>query len=507
MQTFSWHLENNINDLRNLFSEITLPYKVVSYICMCGYNQTSINYYESMLDKYICPNCENEEFYDANKYGNNSFWYEPITNLLNEDYISSLYPIVKYDEKNKILKAIIQIDIPNYIDLASDKIVYKQKDLFEIQIDEFGNIKQIVHVNFDLKAYLTENEKKYYDYISDEELKNRNPFIIDFKKKILNAFTKNSNYFKSKILHKTNSLEEFSFFVNNSHLQDTEFYKWKNIDLIIDDKEFKIVDALEFVLNYRTEKTLKKLVFENYKTQLRNYGCYEPIYTYSITKFIKDVNILNRMINIDLKSSIDEMHNPFALCEYMKFLTKIFTDKQIEKLFLSYEKKEIFWLIDTVAMFNEVIDYLDEFIPSTCKVEVLHDEIIRFHQMVLNKHLIDVKFDYEDKFTNACTNIENYQIKLPFNGIELYEWSSKLQNCLSGYWKTILEKRTIVYGFFINDEIKFAVEIKNNKIIQSKLKYNQDLQNRDMNLVMGWFKEYFEEKKENEKTYRQIIYF
>ena len=140
MQTISWHLENNINDLRNLFSEITLPYKVVSYICMCGYNQTSINYYESMLDKYICPNCENEEFYDANKYGNNSFWYEPITNLLNEDYISSLYPIVKYDEKNKILKAIIQIDIPNYIDLASDKIVYKQKDLFEIQIDEYGNL-------------------------------------------------------------------------------------------------------------------------------------------------------------------------------------------------------------------------------------------------------------------------------------------------------------------------------------------------------------------------------
>jgi len=80
--------------------------------------------------------------------------------------------------------------------------------------------------------------------------------------------------------------------------------------------------------------------------------------------------------------------------------------------------------------------------------------------------------------------------------MELYTWSNKLQNCLSGYWKPILEKRTIVYGFFIDNEIKFAVEIKNNKIVQSKSKYNQDLQIRETSLVMGWFTEYFEEKND-----------
>lgn len=340
--------------------------------------------------------------------------------------------------------------------------------------------------------------KKYYDYVNDEELKNRNPFLIDFKKKILNAFIKNSNYFKSKILYKTNSLEEFSFFVNNSHFLDTEFYKWSDTDLLPNNKGITVIEALEYVLNYRTEKTLKKLVFKNYKKQLRNYSCYNFIYIYSLTKCIKDVNILNRMLNIDLKTHIEEMNSSFYLISFIEFLSTKFSDKQLERLFFSYEKKELFWLIDTLAMFSEVIDYLDEFIPSACKVEVLHDEIIRFHQMVLNKHLIDVKFDYEDKFLNACTNIENYQIKLPFNGIELYDWSNKLQNCLSGYWKTILEKRTIVYGFFINNEIKFAVEIKNNKIVQSKSKYNKDLQNKEVSLVNGWFIEFFEEKKENE---------
>ena len=122
------------------------------------------------LDKYICSSCQNEEFYDANKYKNNSSWYEPITNLLNEDYISSLNPIVKYDEKNKILKATIQIDIPNYIDLASNNIVYVQKKLFELQINNDGELKEILDVNFDLKSQLSQNERKYLDYVSDEEL-------------------------------------------------------------------------------------------------------------------------------------------------------------------------------------------------------------------------------------------------------------------------------------------------------------------------------------------------
>jgi hypothetical protein len=318
--------------------------------------------------------------------------------------------------------------------------------------------------------------------------------LISFKKKILKTFIQNSNYFKSKILHKTSSIEEFSYFVTNDNLLDIEFYKWKDIDLLPNDKELTIIDALDYVLNYRTEKTLKKLVFENYKMQLRKYNCYDFIYIYCITKCIKDVNILNRMINIDLKSYIDELNFPNYLIYFIEFLSSRFTDKQIENLFISYSKKEIFWLLHTVSIFSEVIDYLDEFEVTKCKVENLHDGIIRFHQIVLNKHIRDIKFDYKDKFLNACVDIENYQIKLPFDGMELYTWSNTLQNCLSGYWKPILEKRTIVYGFFIDNEIKFAVEIKNNKIVQSKSKYNQDLQIREISLVIGWFTEYFEEK-------------
>lgn len=498
MQTLSWYLTCDINDLRSLFSQVILPYDVDSYICNCGHIETIIKNQNSTLDKYICSSCENEKFYDANKYLNNYFWYDSIYSLFeDEEFIFSLQPITTYDSESKILKAIIQLNIPNSIDLASNKALYKSKPLFEIQIDEFGNTKEVLHVNFDLNSQITENEKRFCEYVSEEELINRNPFLVSFKNKILKSFIQNSYYFNSKILHKTKSLEEFCFFVSNNHLLDIEFYKWKNIELVPKYKELTIIEALDYVLNNRTEKTLKKLVFDNYKLQLKNYKCYDFIYIHSIAKYIKDVNILNRMINIDLKSHIELINDSYYLISFIEFLSSKFTDKQIENLFISYSKKELFWLIDTVSIFSEVIYYVNEFEVTKCKVENLHDDIIRYHQIVLNKHLIDVKFDYDDKFLNACKNIENYQIKLPLDGMELYGWSNKLQNCLSGYWKPILEKRTIVYGFLIDNEIKFAVEIKNNKIVQSKSKYNKDLQNKEMSLVNGWFMEYFEEKDKN----------
>jgi len=187
-----------------LFSQIILPYDVDSYVCSCGHIEIIIKDPNSILDKYVCLSCENENFYDANKYLNNYFWYDKIDELLNEEYIFSLEPNTTYDDKTKILKSIIQINIPNSIDLASNKPLYKPKTLFEIQIDEFGNIKEVLHANFDLDSLLTNNERNGYPYISEQELINRNPFLISFKKKILKTFIQNSNYFKSKILHRSN---------------------------------------------------------------------------------------------------------------------------------------------------------------------------------------------------------------------------------------------------------------------------------------------------------------
>ena len=200
------------------------------------------------------------------------------------------------------------------------------------------------------------------------------------------------------------------------------------------------------------------------------------------------------MITLDFNLYMSYTNYPMNLYQFIKFLTKYFSDKQIEKLFISYQESELFWLHDSVSMFYEIANDADDLILSKCKKGNIHHDIIQYHQMLMNKIDFDTTFEFEDKFLKACVNILDYDIRLPMNGIELYDWSNKLQNCLSGYCRIIKEKEAIVYGFFKDNQIKFAVEIKNNKIAQSKSKYNKDIQNSEMNLVSGWFKKYFEEK-------------
>ena len=143
--------------------------------------------------------------------------------------------------ETKILTAFVFLNIPNSYDLASDTVIYKAKNLYELQLDELGNIKQFLHANFDLSNSFNESNpefifRTYYDLddeliVTQEDVINKNPFLKEFKKKILIGFKKYSNYFKSEISLKADSLEKFAFFICNHHLLDLEFYKWKNIEL------------------------------------------------------------------------------------------------------------------------------------------------------------------------------------------------------------------------------------------------------------------------------------
>ena len=196
-----------------------------------------------------------------------------------------------------------------------------------------------------------------------------------------------------------------------------------------------------------------------------------------------DPNIASRMMSLNY-SMIYE-HNALE-CEdieiFFEFLCSRYSYVQIEKLFQSYiDINEDFWLTHTINLFVELgSEERKNFQKVPSGVEALHNEISIFHRTVMFDKLLIEEFRYSSAQLNACNNISSYSVRLPMTGKELFRWSIALENCLAGYGKKIASGKTIVYGFFENDEIKFAVEIQNKQIVQANLKYNQSLDSRDV---------------------------
>lgn len=347
MKNLPWHLTLNINNIRTIFQEQILPYEVECYICSCGKNEIFIKDSFTKLEDYECCECGNIEFYETSDYQKNVTWYEDITNIFPEDFLLSLDQETLYNEEEKHFSSNINIYIPSSIDLASNKISYDKKTIFQIYIDKYHSLVQQTNVNFNLNSLLSKNEEWNSNGIEESELINRHTILINYKKKILDKLKQLT---KSNLLKKTTSIEQFSFFLENDYLLDLDFFYWKDIYLLPYKENLKIDDALDFIGNYRTEKTFIKAIYINYRIQLRKYNTYDYTYIYSVAHYIKDVNIAIRMLEFDFKEHLTLISASYFYL-YMKFLTTLYSDKQIEKLFETYSKQDEFWLIHSILNF------------------------------------------------------------------------------------------------------------------------------------------------------------
>ena len=61
MNTLSWHLNKNINNVKNLFSQIDLPYELDCFVCSCGHNEIIIKDQYTILENYSCKHCDNKD--------------------------------------------------------------------------------------------------------------------------------------------------------------------------------------------------------------------------------------------------------------------------------------------------------------------------------------------------------------------------------------------------------------------------------------------------------------
>lgn len=220
----------------------------------------------------------------------------------------------------------------------------------------------------------------------------------------------------------------------------------------------------------------------------------KEILNYNVDKII-DIYTLRKLglTNIDL---INKHWRKLNYLAYNKYLNNIFLFSSIVREYVS-EKKIFSFLIrddeyslDTVSMFLDLS--LDGQAKAISKLKLLkvrdwHDEIMYIHRDEYTGNFnLDIPDEIKKRFFMQKDTLKLF---IPSFADELKDVGELMHICVGGYAKRVKQKNTLI-AFLSNDKgnVVCAIEIKNNKIVQAKLKRNKALKvNKVLNdYVLEW---------------------
>lgn len=461
----AWKLVTNFDEQRHLFFDtIHTNYLIETYICSCSHTEFIVKHSEQNI-KYRCKECRNSKFYDANAAWQN------IAHFLDKN--PNLDFVYEYDilSDDNAISALHVTHLPQSINFSARKVIYANKPLYSLILSKNGELKE----NYELEF--------------EEEV------LVHLKNDLL-QYIKNNNCFSMPDRgDKELDLSIVSFFLKNQHLKDFDFYYWANIDKL-EGQELTIDKALSIVSNYPNAKSVKKAVYKNYIYQLRKYKKYDSSYIEVFNHTFDDVNIIVKLCMYDYSvySHIDKE----SFKEIIVFLKKYYTEQQLLKLLNPSEINSSEYLLrDTIREFMYVKEYVENlFTKVSCNALALHDEFMKCTQKKRFQYIQDQNLKYLKEDMKACIEIDTYQVKLAQNGKELFEWAESLHNCMAGYFEDMQSKRTLIYCFFQEKELIFAVEVSDSRIMQASGKYNSDLTSQENRVMIKWFELSFKQEKE-----------
>lgn len=136
-----WKLTTSIDDTSNLLQNMGFPYTVDTYICSCGHNEFIVKGKEQPIE-YVCEECGNDLFYDANYYIQNIAWsyFQEVTRQTPEEnpkLLFDAYPIQSFllDFESSI-QFRYGYNIPTSIDLMTEHIHFENKAVYTLGFED-----------------------------------------------------------------------------------------------------------------------------------------------------------------------------------------------------------------------------------------------------------------------------------------------------------------------------------------------------------------------------------
>ncbi|MBT5934851.1 PcfJ domain-containing protein, partial [Sulfurimonas sp.] len=290
------------------------------------------------------------------------------------------------------------------------------------------------------------------------------------------------------------------YFLGHSHLKEMNMFHWQMNMLQTFTLEYQSEQKmLQFIINNKEEKSIKKAFYITYENSLKVTGYY-PYSDFVFSRTIDDKNFLTQLLSIypAVKQHIFSDENFSNAIEFIHFLKLHYTEKQIVKIFLMEMQEEqtksraLSHWIDTLRLMQiaGMFEYLEEhFWKVKRNTKNLHDEITRISHLAAFDRGDHSTLVYKSHQNSVEVAVEDLEFRLPVDTVELSEWAKELHNCMFGYVNTIKSGRSIIYGVFRADELLYAIELRAVKIAQALGKFNRKIDEVDMDIIKKWHNE------------------
>ncbi len=470
-EMISWELTTDFSKQKHLFNGIKTKYFISTFICSCGHESFVVYKKQQWHEEYVCPVCGNDTFYNANSAKKNFIYFLSANPQLRFEYKN----ILNISDKN--IRASLVTYIPGSIDFLRQKVYFIPIEKEFLEIDYKGNIED------------EHEEQEEVDLLKDHTHKALEEMILSYigknLKKLDLSFLKERKF----------TLQQVSMFLNYKNLKEFDFYYWTDLYLLPEDKNFTVRSALEFMFK-REEKSVKKAVYLNYITQLKEHESYSISLPLSFTQKIKDTNIAVKL----LKLSLYEIPiADYAIDMLIDFLQVGYSEIQIYRLFSKLKSIKDAYLLNDIMRDIGSVKNINRFYKvhqkPKCNLLAIHDAVIGYTHYIRKKEMADQVMVISKESAKSCISIGGYEVRLPQTGMELYSWSVELKNCMASYIYMIANGETLVYGFFKDGVIDFGVELQDGVIIQASGKRNRVLDTRQRRVLTRWFDMFFGKEK------------
>ena len=437
------------------------------YFCKCG-KQSTLALNNCDYPDYTCNNCHNDHF----------FTYEMFQDLQRNSY----YENFNFNVTCNIIKNfsdygyITSMYIPIY-DTETTSVRFEKKELEKVSLAltkiSLENDPSIVSECLDKKLY----KQKVYRFYSSSRLEHT--ILHEIRTLLLNHLTQKDRKLMQKIKHffpqndKRSVLIVALFMFRNPHLQDVELVFFQKIF-----QKFTQITTLQGLFEEilkNSPKGVKRAFYQGYN----DFFNIAPEYDYIIIKLFSDPNFVQKLLLVPVENKklfIDNINLDVYLTTMYR-LKDTFGQKKLFRLVkeaLSQKDSLAKWL-DTINMLIDANDDIDtilsELTLKRANLQIFHDEVlyvVNFYSNVKKSKIEFEDFHYPQEYFQLNGKYKGLEFQLVKNPKQLYEWAEVLHNCLSGYMRQVSRNITTILGVYVDGTITYAVEIKQNSLVQAR---------------------------------------